>query len=223
MDEESFYEIERQRMVEEQLASRDIRDRRVLQAMRAVPRHLFVPPEYRHLAYSDGPLPIGCGQTISQPYIVALMTQLLRLRGDENVLEVGTGSGYQAAILAHLARQVHTIERHPDLAERAAAVLRSLGLNNVRVHIGDGSLGLPEQAPFQAIIVTAAAPQVPQTLLDQLAEGGRLVVPVGGKLSQFLERWRRRGTRFQQEIVAPVAFVPLRGRYGWQEDEGEIY
>lgn len=223
VDEESFYEIERQRMVEEQLLSRDIRDRRVLQAMRTVPRHLFVPAEYRYLAYSDGPLPIGCGQTISQPYIVALMTQLLRLRGDENVLEVGTGSGYQAAILAHLARQVHTIERFPELAEQAAAVLKSLGLTNVQVHIGDGSLGLPDHAPFQAIIVTAAAPEVPRTLLDQLADGGRLVLPVGGKMSQFLERWRRRGAKFEQEILAPVAFVPLRGRYGWQDENEEIY
>ncbi len=223
VDEESYYEIERQRMVEEQLLSRDVRDRRVLRAMRAVPRHLFVPHEYRHLAYTDGPLPIGCGQTISQPYIVALMTQLLRLRGDENVLEVGTGSGYQAAILAHLARQVHTIERYPDLAEQASSVLKSLGITNVQVHIGDGSLGLPEYAPFQAIIVTAAAPQVPQTLLDQLADGGRLVIPVGGKMSQFLERWRRRGSRFDQEILAPVAFVPLRGRYGWENDNRETY
>ncbi len=223
MDEDVFYTDERQRMVEEQLIYRNIRDERVLEAMRSVPRHAFVPLEYRHMAYSDGPLPIGSGQTISQPYIVALMTQLLRLKGDENVLEVGTGSGYQAAVLAKLAKQVYTIERYTELADQAAAVLQKLGLNNVRVHIGDGSLGLPEHAPFQAILVTAAAPKVPQSLLEQLDEGGRLVVPVGGRMNQFLELWERRGAKFAQDVLVPVAFVPLRGRHGWKEDSWEVF
>lgn len=223
MDEDAFYAKERQRMVDEQLIERDIRDERVLEAMRAVPRHRFVPPEYRYMAYNDGPLPIGSGQTISQPYIVALMTQLLHLKGDENVLEIGTGSGYQAAVLGYVAKQVHTIERHSELAEGAAGVLQGLGLSNVCVHIGDGSLGLREYAPFQAILVTAAAPDVPKALLDQLDEGGRLVVPVGGRMNQFLERWERHGASFEQELLVPVAFVPLRGRYGWNEERWEVY
>ncbi|MCK5314294.1 MAG: protein-L-isoaspartate(D-aspartate) O-methyltransferase, partial [Anaerolineales bacterium] len=170
-----------------------------------------------------GPLPIGSSQTISQPYIVALMTQMLRLEGDETVLEVGTGSGYQAAILAYLASVVHTIERHAELAEHASQVLSSLELTNVHVHISDGSLGLPEFAPYQAILVTAAAPEVPQTLLSQLDDGGRLVLPVGGRLGQVLERWERRGSEYTSESLVPVAFVPLRGRYGWQEGEWDIY
>lgn len=218
MDEDSAYTAERERMVEEQLIGRDIRDRRVLEAMRSVPRHLFVPPQHRRHAYSDGPLPIGGGQTISQPYIVALMTQLLNLKGDELVLEIGTGSGYQAAILSKLAREVHSVERERELAERALRVLSSLGINNVHVHVGDGSQGLPEYAPYQAILVTAAAPEVPQVMLDQLDDGGRLVIPVGGRFGQFLELWERKGAKFTQDILAPVAFVPLRGKYGWTDE-----
>jgi len=219
MDEDARYTLERYRMVDEQILGRDIRDERVLQAMRAVPRHRFVAPEHRDLAYTDGPLPIGSRQTISQPYIVALMTQLLRLQGDETVLEIGTGSGYQAAILAHLAHKVYSVERHAGLAQQAAAILRSLGLENVQVLEGDGSLGLPDYAPYQAILVTAAAPGVPQPLLDQLDEAGRLVLPVGGRMNQYLERWQRRGPEFYQEVLVPVAFVPLRGRHGWVGDE----
>lgn len=215
--EEQFYIQSRQRMVDTQIASRDIDDRRVLQAMRTVPRHVFVPPEHRQYAYTDGPLPIGSGQTISQPYIVALMTQLLELNGTEKVLEVGTGSGYQAAILAELADQVHTIERHPGLARHAERLMQDLGLENVQVHIGDGSLGLPEFAPYSGIIVTAAAPRVPQALLDQLEEGGRLVIPVGGRYGQYLERWRRKEEKFELETITPVAFVPLVGKEGWGE------
>lgn len=210
-------------MVEGQLTARNIRDARVLQAMGSVPRHRFVPLEHRHLSYNDGPLPIGSGQTISQPYIVALMTQLLLLEGEEKVLEIGTGSGYQAAVLARLAQEVHTIERQNRLAEHAQAVLRELGIENVSIHIGDGSQGLPEQAPFQAILVTAAAPEVPPILLEQLAEGGRLVLPVGSRLGQYLERWTRGGSEFSQEVLVPVAFVPLRGRYGWKEEDWENY
>ncbi len=210
---------DRQRMVREQIASRGILDARLLEALRTVPRHCFIPPDYRYLAYTDGPLPIGEGQTISQPYIVALMTELLALQGDETVLEVGTGSGYQAAILAHLAHQVHTIERHANLAERARRALADLQLDNVQVHIGDGSQGLPEYAPYQAIMVTAAAPQVPQPLLDQLDEDGRLVLPVGSLGAQILERWQRHGAEYKRESIAPVAFVPLRGQHGWKEEK----
>ncbi len=223
MEEETLYELERQRMVNDQLAGRNIRDPRILEAMRTVPRHLFVPVEHRHLAYSDGPLPIGGGQTISQPYIVALMTQLLLLDGREKVLEIGTGSGYQAAVLAFLAQVVHTVERQEGLAKMAESVLQELGIHNVHVHRGDGSLGLPTQAPFQAILVTAAAPEVPRVLLEQLAEGGQLVLPVGGRLGQYLERWRRHESEFSQEVLVPVAFVPLLGRYGWKEQDWGNY
>lgn len=218
MDEDA-YTIPRQRMVKEQLRERDIDDPRVLEAMSLVPRHVFVPPEHRELAYADGPLPIGANQTISQPYMVALMTQLLELSGDEIVLEVGTGSGYQAAVLAHLARRVHTIERHANLARLAARLLADLGLDNVTVHVGDGSRGLPEFSPYQAILVTAAAPQVPPTLLEQLAEAGRLVIPVGGQNGQTLERWVRQGPGFNREDHGMVAFVPLLGEFGWQNHD----
>jgi protein-L-isoaspartate(D-aspartate) O-methyltransferase len=212
-------EKRRRRMVAEQIAARGVRDHHVLEAMRRVPRHLFVAHEYQSMAYSDGPLPIGDGQTISQPYIVALMSEQLRLHGSEAVLEVGTGSGYQAAVLAYLAKQVHTIERHAALAEQARRVLTDLGLKNVTVHIGDGSQGLPEFAPYQGVIVTAAAPRVPQPLLDQLADGGRLVLPVGSMYGQTLECWQRRGEYFDHHQILPVAFVPLRGQHGWQDHE----
>lgn len=208
----------RARMVDLQLRGRDITDRRVLEVMGQVPRHLFLPADSAHLAYSDMPLPIGQRQTISQPYIVALMTQSLELEGGETVLEVGTGSGYQAAVLAGVARQVYTLERLPEFAERARAVLVSLGLTNVEVQVGDGSRGWPAHAPYQAIVVTAAAPRPPQPLLDELAEGGRLLVPVGGLEGQMLERWRRRGGEMGCERIAPVAFVPLIGEFGWDAD-----
>jgi len=208
---------DRSHMVENQIARRGVRDERVLEAMRSVPRHAFVPREYQYLAYTDGPLPIGGGQTISQPYIVALMSELLELEGQEKVLEVGTGSGYQAAILAHLADEVHTIERRSDLARNAANALEQLGLENVYVHVGDGSLGWPEQAPFDGIIVTAAAPSVPQALLSQLADGGRLVIPVGSRGGQFLERWRRKVDDYSCGNIIPVAFVPLIGEQGWRD------
>lgn len=208
-------------MVREQLEARDIRDERVLQAMRQVPRHLFVSPEHRHLAYSDGPLPIGRGQTISQPYIVALMSQLLELKEDDIALEIGTGSGYQAAVLAHIVSEVHSIEREQELAKHARAILDELGIHNVHIHIGDGSKGWPENAPYASIVATAAAPKVPKLLLDQLGEGGRLVLPVGGRGNQFLERWIRQGDKYVPEQIAPVAFVPLFGEHGWKEDQWE--
>jgi protein-L-isoaspartate(D-aspartate) O-methyltransferase len=211
------YAAERDRMVETQIIGRGVQDQRVLDAMRSLPRHVFVPPEHRYLAYSDGALPIGNGQTISQPYIVALMTELLELNGDEKVLEVGTGSGYQAAILSALAREVHTIERHAGLARYAARLLDDLKIANVQVHVGDGTLGLAEFAPFAGIIVTAAAPDVPQALFDQLADGGRLVIPVGRHGDQYLERWQRHGDQFAYENILSVAFVPLIGAQGWKE------
>lgn len=218
MDTDLSYTSQRERMVEDQISERGIRNVRVLSAMRNVPRHRFVPLRDRHLAYMDGPLLIGHNQTISQPYIVALMTELLELKGDEMVLEVGTGSGYQAAILGLLAREIHTIERHAELGESARAVLAELGLANVHVHIGDGSAGLPEYAPYQAILVTAAAPIVPQPLLDQLDEQGRMVLPVGSLGEQVLECWARHGAKFTHRVITAVAFVPLRGKYGFEQD-----
>ncbi|HLE23438.1 MAG TPA: protein-L-isoaspartate(D-aspartate) O-methyltransferase [Anaerolineales bacterium] len=215
---DAFWQL-RERMVDEQLGGRDISDRRVLEAMRSVPRHRFVPQEAAELAYIDAPLPIGFRQTISQPYIVALMTQMLRLHGDEIILEVGTGSGYQAAVLGRLARRVHTVERIPELAETARRVLAEVGAENVEVHIADGSTGLPEEAPFDAILVAAAAPRAPRPLLEQLAEAGRLVVPVGTIEGQILERWIRRGNDFTCDRSAPVCFVPLLGSFGWEQDE----
>jgi len=217
MKEDVQYTNARLRMVAEQLANRDINDKRVLDAFRTVPRHLFVPEGQRHLAYADGPLPIGQGQTISQPYIVALMTQLLDLSGDEIVLEIGTGSGYQAAILACIAREVYTIERHQALAINAESILKQLGYDNVNVYIADGTLGRVESAPYDGILVTAAAPGVPKPLMDQLADGGKLVVPVGGRGAQFLECWQRKGSDTLCQQIAPVAFVPLIGEYGWEE------
>jgi protein-L-isoaspartate(D-aspartate) O-methyltransferase len=219
MKEEAYYAAERERMVEEQLLKRDIFDPRVLQAMREVPRHRFINREYRHQAYSDCPLPIGQSQTISQPYIVALMTQMLRLRADDKVLEVGTGSGYQAAVLGHLAHEVHTVERHKRLASRADRLMNSLGITNVYVHVGDGTLGWPPDAPYDRILATAAAPKVPQPLLNQLAEGGCLILPVGSRGGQYLERWTRRAGDFHREQGAPVAFVPMLGKHGWHDED----
>ena len=207
------FEIDRHQMVEEQIVGRGLHDPRLLAAFESVPRHLFVPEEDRLLAYTDGPLPIGFDQTISQPYIVALMTSLLQLEGNERVLEVGTGSGYQAAILAYMAKEVHTIEFLPQLAERAKGLLSDYP--NVFCHIGDGTLGWQEAAPYDRIIVTAAAPKIPQALLDQLKDDGRLVIPVGRRGYQILELWTRQGDRFDRDDLIEVAFVPLRGKHGW--------
>lgn len=208
----------RQRMVAEQLRERDIVDPRVLAAMDAVPRHRFLPDDLAYLAYSDSPQPIGYQQTISQPYIVALMAQLAELGGGETVLEIGTGSGYQAAVLARLARRVITVERIPALAQSARETLQALGVENVIVVEGDGSCGAPEHAPFEAILVAAAAPRAPEPLKRQLADGGRLVLPVGGRDGQVLERWIRQGDDFRRERITGVAFVPLYGAHGWGGD-----
>lgn len=201
---------ERQRMVAEQIAARGVRDMTVLQALRTVPRHEFVPDDQRSTAYRDSPLPIGFDQTISQPYIVALMTEALGLEGGEKVLEVGTGSGYQAAVLDEIAGSVFTIEIVPELAERARATLDRLGYTDVKVRSGDGYRGWPEEAPFDAIVVTAAPDHVPQPLLDQLAVGGRLVLPVGRNRQQ-LQVWTRTQDGFEPRFSIPVQFVPMTG------------
>lgn len=211
---EQDFAAERKLMVAYQLRGHGISDRRVLEAFDFVPRHLFVPEEYRSAAYEDGPLPIGFQQTISQPFIVAYMTQLLDLTGTERVLEVGTGSGYQAAVLAALTAEVHTIELIPALADRAKTIFEQLGLRNIHLHLGDGSLGWADAAPYDAILVTAAGPRVPKSLLNQLAEGGRMVLPVGERGDQVLELWRREAEQFTHETLLPVAFVPLRGKEG---------
>ncbi len=204
------HEAARRRMLERDLKGRDITDPRVLEAMARVPRHLFVDPRHAGRAYGDHPLPTRDGQTISQPYIVALMTQWAALRPGDKVLEVGTGSGYQAAVLATLTDRVFSIELHEELARTAAARLARLGYPQVRVKSGDGWLGWPEEAPFDAILVTAAAPEVPPALKEQLADGGRLVIPVGYAWSgQLLLRLTRRGDTFATETICPVAFVPL--------------
>ncbi len=216
------YEMLRERMVREQLAGRDIADPRVLEAMRRVPRHAFVPEPFRSRAYEDGPLPIGSDQTISQPYIVALMTQMLELTPDDVVLEVGTGSGYQTAVLCELSRFVYSLERYPALGERASAVLTDLGYHNMEVYIGDGSQGLPDQAPFNAIIVTAAAPAIPGPLRTQLANGGRMVIPVGDRFQQMLQRVRRTDDAWRVEALIPVMFVPLYGRHGFTSPDDPL-
>ena len=213
------FAVERHRMVEEQLRPRGIDDPRVLAVVESTPRHLFVPEESHPWAYADAPQQIGFGQTISQPYIVALMTQLLKLTGSERVLEVGAGSGYQAAILSQLAAEVETVELIPELAERAARTLAELGLDNVHVHSGDGSEGWAPSAPYDDILVAAAAPQVPPPLLEQLALHGRMILPVGRHGYQGLELWRREQETFEHEAILPVAFVPLRGKHGWARDE----
>ena len=201
---------ERKWMVERQLAGRDIVDQKVLGVMRRVPRHLFVPERYREYAYADQPLPIGEGQTISQPYIVAYMTQALGLEGEDRVLEIGTGSGYQAAVLAKLVAEVYSIEIVPTLGERARRLLEELGYGNVRVRVGDGYLGWPEAAPFDAIIVTAAPDHIPEPLVEQLAEGGALVLPVGDD-NQELVRLIKGEEGNVVESLLPVRFVPLTG------------
>ncbi|MDD5747757.1 MAG: protein-L-isoaspartate(D-aspartate) O-methyltransferase [Actinomycetota bacterium] len=207
----------RSRMVKEQIKSRGIRDKRVLEAMLEIPRHRFVLPEFIDRAYDDTPLPILEGQTISQPYMVAWMTELLDLHGDEKVLEIGTGSGYQAAILSKLARSVYTIERIEALSNLARRVLEELVIQNVEVVTGDGSAGLPEHAPYDGIIVTAGAPEVPPCLVEQLSEGARLVIPVGPSTIQMLTVVEKQKGKPIVSEEGSCVFVPLVGKYGWKE------
>jgi len=211
------FDAARRAMVETQLRRRGLTETAVLAAMDQVPRHEFVPPEFRHRAYEDAPLPIGEGQTISQPYIVAAMTVALRVSANERVLEVGTGCGYQAAILACVAREVFSIEYHAALATSAAVRLNRLGYANVHVHCGDGTRGLPDFAPFDAILVAAAAPAVPVPALEQLSEGGRMIVPVGDVENQELQLIERTREAFRTTILEPCRFVPLLGAHGWKE------
>ena len=205
----------REKMVVEQIVSRGVRDERLLGVLREIPRHRFVPSSLRHRAYEDCPLPIGEGQTISQPYIVAEMTEALALEGTETVLEIGTGSGYQTAVLCRLARDVVTMERVEPLFRSAQRVLGELGIRNVRFRIGDGTLGAPELAPFDAILVTAAAPEIPPPLISQLAMGGILVIPVGERWEQDLVRLRKEEGGSRRESLGGCRFVPLLGEYGF--------
>jgi protein-L-isoaspartate(D-aspartate) O-methyltransferase len=202
-------------MVDYQIATRGIHNQRVLAAMKEVPRHLFVPAPYDKSAYEDCPLPIGNGQTISQPFIVALMTELLGLQPTDTVLEIGTGCGYQAAVLATLVQTVTSIERIPEVVRRAKANLAAVGIKNVDVIVGDGTLGFPQNAPYDGIIITAATPSVPRPLIEQLAEGGRLIAPVGGRDIQELIRIIRKGESLNEEHHGGVRFVPLIGKCGW--------
>lgn len=217
MDAADQYTAKRNEMVENQIVRRGIVNSKVLDTFRKVPRHLFVPGEHLDRAYSDCPLPIGHGQTISQPYIVALMTELLALTGEERVLEIGTGSGYQTAILAALAKEVYSVEIIKELTVLAKTVVQSLKIKNVNLFTGDGSTGLLVHAPYDRVIVTAAAPQISGEIKNQVADGGKIVVPMGERWQQVLEVWTRADEKFTKERILPVAFVPLRGKYGWQD------
>lgn len=210
----------REHMVAEQIAQRGVADRRVLEVLRRVPRHCFVPLELETQAYEDRPLPIGKGQTISQPYMVACMTELLALKPRDRVLEIGTGSGYQTAVLANLSARIVTVERHAELQERAQATLHQLGYNNITFVCGDGSLGWARKAPYDAILVTAGSPDVPPALLEQLAEGRRLVCPVGDRRRQQLLRITKQGSGFVTTIHTDCVFVPLTGEAGWPDEWG---
>ncbi len=206
-------------MVSTQLIPRGIKDKRVLDAMERVPRHLFVDSAARAYAYADMPLPIGEGQTISQPYMVAVMTELLELNGTEKVLEIGIGSGYQTAVLAELSKDVFTIERIVSLAEKAKKRFQDLSYENIHLKTGDGTLGWPEEAPFDRIIITAGAPDIPSPLIEQLAEGGVMVIPVGGLSSQQLRKSRKNRGNLIHEYHTPCVFVPLLGQYAWHNDD----
>lgn len=213
--------FQRERMVRELVEKRGIRDARVLAAMREVPRHVFVRENLAGQAYKDHALPIGEAQTISQPFVVARMSELLEIEPGHKVLEIGTGSGYQTAILARLARWVYSLERIPELAHQAIHRMRQLGVPNVKIQAFDGTIGWSEVAPFDRILVTAGAPSVPRPLLDQLVSGGRLVIPEGDRQNQRLVLYERIGSRTRRHELEPVAFVPLIGRYGWQGAEDE--
>jgi protein-L-isoaspartate(D-aspartate) O-methyltransferase len=205
----------RRAMVEQQLLARGIHDQRVLDAMLEVPRHEFVPPEFQAQAYADHPLPIGAEQTISQPFIIAVALQALALTGSESVLEVGTGSGFQAALLARMTRHVYSVERHPELAEKARETLGQLGFGNITVSVRDGSQGWPEYSPYDAILVSAAAPSLPKSLVGQLREGGRMVIPIGPPHAQELQLIHRKAAQISRETVEGCRFVPLVGVEGY--------
>ena len=217
----SHEERARRRMVTEQLIGRGIRDRRVLEVMGSVPRHLFVDEPERERAYEDGALPIGTRQSISQPYMVAYMTEQLELKGDETVLEIGTGSGYQSAVLSGLAREVFSVERIQVLMDRAREVLGRLGYTNVKLRCGDGTLGWPEEAPFDAVIVTAGAPDIPSALVDQLKPMGRLLIPVGHRKGQVLHKLLKTAAGVQDLSLTNCIFVPLIGTHGWRLERGD--
>jgi len=208
----------RKSMVEQQLIPRGIKDERVLYAFDKVERHRFMPEEIRLSAYADFPVPIGESQTISQPYIVALMTELLDLKGGERVLEIGTGSGYQTAILAELAKEVYSIERFKNLALCAEGLLKELNYQNIKIKIGDGTLGWSEQSPFERIIITAASPRLPLPLAEQLKEGGKMVLPLGESFGQILTVIEKKNGIMQQRDICGCVFVPLVGKYGWNKD-----
>lgn len=212
-----FKEI-REFMVKTQLISRGIKDERVLNAMKKVPRHLFVDDSMQNKAYEDMALPIGEGQTISQPYMVAVMTELLELKGNEKVLEIGTGSGYQAAILAEIAKEVYTVERFAILAKLAEERFHSLGYNNIHIRFGDGTIGWSEEAPFDRIIITAGTPKIPDPLIEQIAVGGIVIAPVGERFSQQLLKVRKSKDKLLEQYHTPCVFVPLIGAYGWKEE-----
>ncbi len=204
-------------MLREQIVGRGITNLLVISAMQKVPRHKFIEEKFLNEAYEDYPLPIENGQTISQPYMVALMTQALELKGGEKVLEIGSGSGYQAAVLAEIAGGVYSVERFADLAEKAKRVLGELGYNNIRIKSGDGTLGWEEFSPYDGIIVTAGAPDLPQPLVQQLAEGGRLVIPIGGRFMQTLYAYKKKNDRLEEESLCGCQFVPLVGEEGWRD------
>lgn len=208
----------RKRMVEEQLVGRGIKDERLRDVFLKVERHRFVPVDLIAGAYGDFPVPIGEGQTISQPYIVALMTELLELAGQEKVLEIGTGSGYQAAILAQLAKEVYSVERFSGLAQKAEGVLKSLGYHNVKIKVGDGTLGWPEEAPFDRIIITAASPRIPLPFAEQLKESGKMILPLGGPLGQVLTLVKKESGKLITQDICGCVFVPLVGKFAWKDN-----
>jgi len=212
------FALARKKMVKEQIEARGVKNERVLKAMMKVPRHLFIEEGLWSQAYGDFPLPIGEGQTISQPYIVALMTEALGLKGDESILEIGTGSGYQAAILAELAERVFSIERISSLGAKARRILDELGYANILIRISDGTYGWEEETPFDGVIVTAGAPEVPKTLCEQLKIGGRMVIPVGDEYSQILLKIVRKDTGYKKEDLGGVRFVKLIGDHGWKAE-----
>ena len=215
------YENLRKRMVEEQLIPRGIKNQRVLDAFYKIERHKFIPENLRNTAYADFPLPIGEGQTISQPYIVALMTECLDLTGKEKVLEIGTGSGYQTAILVELAGEVYSIERFESLAERAQTILGDLGYKNIKIKVGDGTMGWEEARPFDRIIITAASPKVPLPLIDQLTDNGKLILPLGESFSQVLTLVEKKDGKLKSIDVCGCVFVPLIGKHGWSNKKDD--